>query len=247
MHRILVVGERPEDVQALGSRLSSLGYEAAASSSEVTLALRAVIAFKPDVVIFNTEPGDGSKETFRLLERVSQLPIIVQGDDNSGDEMVAYLDEGAVGYVPKTATPTLLSARIAAIMRRSPQQLETGVIRAGNVTLDLERRHIHKNGSRVPLTPTEFKLLRTLAEHSGRPCVRSSSYNECGGRTSSAAPIIFGSTWAICARSSKTTRKSRGFWSRTGDTDTGWSPTTAASLLRLCSRRPERPSLDPYG
>ncbi len=170
MHRILVVGERPEDVQALGSRLSSLGYEAAASSSEVTLALRAVIAFKPDVVIFNTEPGDGSKETFRLLERVSQLPIIVQGDDNSGDEMVAYLDEGAVGYVPKTATPTLLSARIAAIMRRSPQQLETGVIRAGNVTLDLERRHIHKNGSRVPLTPTEFKLLRTLAEHSGRPC-----------------------------------------------------------------------------
>ncbi len=170
MHRILVVGERPEDVQALGSRLSSLGYEAAASSSEVTLALRAVIAFKPDVVIFNTEPGDGSKETFRLLERVSQLPIIVQGDDNSGDEMVAYLDEGAVGYVPKTATPTLLSARIAAIMRRSPRQLETGVIRAGNVTLDLERRHIHKNGSRVPLTPTEFKLLRTLAEHSGRPC-----------------------------------------------------------------------------
>ena len=170
MHRILVVGERPEDVQALGSRLSSLGYEAAASSSEVTLALRAVIAFKPDVVIFNTAPGDGSKETFRLLERVSQLPIIVQGDDNSGDEMVAYLDEGAVGYVPKTATPTLLSARIAAIMRRSPQQLETGVIRAGNVTLDLERRHIHKNGSRVPLTPTEFKLLRTLAEHSGRPC-----------------------------------------------------------------------------
>jgi len=170
MHRILVVGERPEDAHALGSRLSSLGYEAAASSSEVTLALRAVIAFKPDVVIFNTEPGDGSKETFRLLERVSQLPIIVQGDDNSGDEMVAYLDEGAVGYVPKTATPTLLSARIAAIMRRSPQQPETGVIRAGNVTLDLERRHIHKNGSRVPLTPTEFKLLRTLAEHSGRPC-----------------------------------------------------------------------------
>ncbi|TMG03417.1 MAG: response regulator [Chloroflexi bacterium] len=135
MHRILVVGERPEDAQALGSRLSSLGYEGAASSSEVTLALRAVIAFKPDVIIFSAEPGDGSKETFRLLERVSQLPIIVQGEDTTGDEMVAYLDEGAVGYLPKTVTPTLLSARIASIMRRSPQQLETGVIKAGDVAI----------------------------------------------------------------------------------------------------------------
>jgi two-component system, OmpR family, KDP operon response regulator KdpE len=170
MHRILVVGERPEDAQALASRLGSLGYEAEASSGEVTLALRAVIAFKPDVMVFDAGQGDGSKETFRLLERVSQLPIIVQGDDATGDEMIAYLDEGAVGYLPKPVTPTLLAARIASIMRRSPQQLEVGLIRAGNVTLDLERRQIQKNGSRVALTPTEFKLLRTLAEHSGRPC-----------------------------------------------------------------------------
>jgi len=43
-------------------------------------------------------------------------------------------------------------------------------VHAGNVTLDLERRQIQKDGLRVSLTPTEFKLLRTMAEHSGRPC-----------------------------------------------------------------------------
>lgn len=169
MHRILVVGERPEDAQTLAFRLGLLGYEAAPSAGEIALALRALIAFKPDVIIFNADSGERSREVFRLLERVSQLPVLVQGDDTTGDEMVAYLDEGAVGYLPRSVSPTLLSARIGAILRRTPQQ-ENGVIHAGNVSLDLERRQIHKNGARISLTPTEFKLLRTLAEHSGRPC-----------------------------------------------------------------------------
>jgi two-component system, OmpR family, KDP operon response regulator KdpE len=170
MHRILVVGERPEDAQALASRLGVLGYEGAASAGDITAALRSVIAFKPDVIVFSAGRGEESKELFGMLERVSQLPVLVQGDDTSGDEMIAYLDLGAVGYVPKTASPALLSARIGSVLRRSPQQAENGVVHAGNVTLDLERRQIQKDGLRVSLTPTEFKLLRTLAEHTGRPC-----------------------------------------------------------------------------
>jgi two-component system KDP operon response regulator KdpE len=170
MQRILVVGEGPEDAQALAYRLGLLGYEAVPSAGEITLALRALISFKPDAIVFNADAGDRSREVFRLLERVSQLPILVQGSDTTGDEMVAYLDEGAVGYLPKPVTPTLLGARLAAVLRRAPQQTETGLIKAGSVTVDLERRQIQKNGARVSLTPTEFKLLRTLAEHSGRPC-----------------------------------------------------------------------------
>jgi two-component system KDP operon response regulator KdpE len=95
---------------------------------------------------------------------------LVQGDDASGDEMIAYLDLGAVGYVPRTASPALMSARIGSVLRRAPQASENGVVNAGNVVLDLERRQIQKDGLRVSLTPTEFKLLKTLAEHSGRPC-----------------------------------------------------------------------------
>jgi len=170
MQRVLVVGERPEDSQDLAYRLGLLGYEAVPCAGEVTLALRTLISLKPDAIVFDAAAGERSIEEFRLLERVSQLPILVQGEDPTGDEMVAYLDEGAVGYLSKPVTPTLLAARIAAILRRSPQQTENGLISAGNVTLDLERRQIQKNGARVNLTPTEFKLLRTLAEHSGRPC-----------------------------------------------------------------------------
>ena len=122
MHRILVVAERPDEAQTLASRLGVLGYEGTASSGDIAVALRAVIAFKPDAIVFNAGMGDESKELFRLLERVSQLPVIVQGEDSSGDEMIAYLDLGAVGYVPRTASPALLVARIAAVLRRSPQQ-----------------------------------------------------------------------------------------------------------------------------
>jgi two-component system KDP operon response regulator KdpE len=170
MQRILVVGDGADGTNALASRLSVLGYEGAAAAGDITQALRAVISFKPDAIVYCSGTGEESKELFRLLERVSQLPVIVQGDDSSGDEMISYLDLGAVGYVPTTASPALLSARIGAVLRRSPQQSENGIVHAGNVTLDLERRQIQKDGLRVSLTPTEFKLLRTLAEHSGRPC-----------------------------------------------------------------------------
>lgn len=170
MHRILVVGERPEDAQALASRMGLQGYEAAPAAGEIALALRALIAFKPDVIVFDSAGGERSREVFRLLERVSQLPILVQGSDTTGDEMVGYLDEGAAGYLLKPVTPTLLAARVASILRRAPKPTENGVIQAGSVSLDLERRQIYRDGSRIALTPTEFKLLRTLAEHSGRPC-----------------------------------------------------------------------------
>ena len=172
MQRILVVGERPEEAKALAFRLGLMGYESAPAASEQTLALRALFAFKPDALILETGENGDDHSLFRLLAQVSQLPVVVLGNASSPDELVSYLEEGAAEYLPRPVSATLLSARLGAILRRRSPEPARGVVRVGNVEIDLEARRVRKRGRVVPLTPTEFRLLQVLAENAGRPCSR---------------------------------------------------------------------------
>jgi two-component system KDP operon response regulator KdpE len=170
MNRVLVIGERPDEAKALAFRLGLSGYESAPSAGEATLALRAVFAFKPDAIVLDVSSGEESRELFKLLERVAQTPTLVIGEGPAGDDPVWYLEEGAVAYLQKPVSPTLLAARLATVLRRAAQSAPNGTITAGNIALDLARHQVQRNGEIVPLTPTEFRLLQVLAEHMGRPC-----------------------------------------------------------------------------
>ena len=170
MNRVLVVGERPEEAKTLAYRLSVFGYESAFSSNETTLALRTVFSFKPDAIVMDLPAGEESREFFKLVDSVAQTPTLVLGDGPSDDELVWYLEEGAAAYLPKPASPTLLSARLATIFRRAAQAAPQASIHAGDISIDLGRHQVLREGRAVPLTPTEFRLLQVLAEHVGRPC-----------------------------------------------------------------------------
>ena len=170
MNRVLVVGETVDEAKALAFRLGLFGYEAESSASETALALRSIFTFKPNVIVLDTTSGETSRELFKLLDRVAQTPTVVLGDGPSGDELVWYLDEGAVAYLPKPVSATLLSARLGTVFRRVAQAGPRGSIVAGDVSIDLARHKVTKNGAAVPLTPTEFRLLQILGEHIGRPC-----------------------------------------------------------------------------
>jgi two-component system KDP operon response regulator KdpE len=169
MYRVLVIGEKPDEAKALAFRLGLYGYEAAPSASDLTLALRSLFAFKPDAVVFEVA-GNGCRESFRLLVKISDLPVLVIGSGERGDEPVWYLEEGAADYVRKPVGISVLSARINAVLKRTSQTAQRGVIRVGSLVIDLERREVRRNGSIISLTPTEFRLLKTLAENAGRAC-----------------------------------------------------------------------------
>ncbi len=170
MNRVLVIGERPEDAKALAFRLGLAGYESSPSASEAGLALRAAFSFKPDAIVLDVESGEDSRELFKLLTNVSQIPTIVLGDSDTGDDLVWYLEEGAAAYLTRPVSPALLAARLATVFRRSGQASPNGVIHAGSISIDVARRQVQKNGITVSLTPTEFRLLQLLSEHAGRPC-----------------------------------------------------------------------------
>src|SRR5437867_2617113 len=168
MNRVLVIGEKPEEAKALAVRIGLAGYESAPSASELGLALRSAYAFKPDVIVLDAITGEPGRELFQMLDQVSQTPTIVIGEASAEDDLVWYLEAGAVAYLPKPVSPALLSARLATLFRRTAHLDHSSVIHAGEVTIDLTRRQIQRNGATISLTPIEFRLLQTLAEHAGR-------------------------------------------------------------------------------
>ena len=168
MHRVLVVGERPEDAKALAFRLGLLGFEAAPSASDITLALRSLFAFKPDALILDIAASEEGRELFALLERVAPVPIFVLGDGRSR-ELVWFLEQGAADYLAKPVPVKLLCARLNAVLRRIGENGH-GAIPLGDLVINLDRHQVLKGGHTVQLTPTEFRLLQVLAENAGRPC-----------------------------------------------------------------------------
>lgn len=168
MNRVLVIGEEPEGAMELAGRIGLAGFDSAASGSDLAVALRSAYAFKPDVIVLDATAGSASRELFEMLGQVSQTPTVVIGDTGAEDDLVWYLESGAVAYLPRPVSPMLLAARLSTLFRRTAQVEHSSVIRAGEVTIDLSRRQIQRNGTTISLTPTEFLLLQTLAEHAGR-------------------------------------------------------------------------------
>jgi len=170
MHRVLVVAEKAADADGLAFRLGVVGFEATASAGETTLALRQLFAFKPDAIVFNCSAGDRQRELFRLLETVSDLPVVVLGAGGDEGEVVWYLDAGAADYVVRPVSPAHLSARLRVVLRHAARDIPGGTIQVGDVEVDLDRHEVRRNGRVIRLTPTEFQLLRALAERAGQPC-----------------------------------------------------------------------------
>jgi two-component system response regulator AdeR len=83
------------------------------------------------------------------------------------------LELGADDYVTKPFSPREVVARVKAVLRRAnPLESAVTVLRAGPLEIDIERVVARVGASRLELTPTEFRLLETLARTPGRAFTR---------------------------------------------------------------------------
>jgi len=165
--RVLVVDDEPHILRALQTSLRAAGYEVeAAGSAQEALAKAA--ARPPDAVILDLVLPDGSgTDVCRELRRWSTAPIVVLSVVGDEPEKVAALDAGADDYVTKPFGIDELLARLRAGLRRAVTP--TGpILEIGELTLDLEKRALAVSGRSVSLTPTEFELLRFLAQNEGK-------------------------------------------------------------------------------
>ena len=167
---ILVIDDEPQILRALRTILSANHFRVSvASRGEEGLALAA--ALQPDVIILDLGlPDIDGIEVCSRLREWTQIPIIVLSVRESERDKVSALDRGADDYLTKPFGIEELLARIRAAQRHSlqTQGKKTAVINAGPIEIDLTKHTVTRDGKKVRLTATEYKLLAYMATNAGR-------------------------------------------------------------------------------
>ena len=108
------------------------------------------------------------------IRELSDSPIVVVGCTGTYAEMLRCFEAGADDYCRPRCPTEEIDVRMRAIFRRMhatngpERQAETpGVVRVGDIEIDRATQVVRKKGVAVALSPTEFRLLATLAEHPG--------------------------------------------------------------------------------
>jgi two-component system KDP operon response regulator KdpE len=165
---VLVVEDERHIVRALEIVLRRAGYSVEAAGTKAD-ALAALGAHPPDALVLDLVLPDGQGlEICKDVRRWSRLPIIVLSAVGDEREKVRALDAGADDYVTKPFGTDELLARLRALLRRSTDVDGSPSVELGELTIDLADRTLVRAGKEVHLTPTEFDLLRVLAQNHGR-------------------------------------------------------------------------------
>lgn len=178
--RILVVEDNHDLAHLLEIHLRDLSYEVELAF-DGDKGLAKAESGEYDLVILDIMlPGtDGLEICRRLRSKDSYTPILMLTAKSSELDRVLGLEMGADDYVTKPFSVRELLARVKAIFRRidklksEQQNGEPALIRAGELIIDPEKRHVTVNGKTVDLTAKEYDLLYYFARHPGRVFQRS--------------------------------------------------------------------------
>lgn len=165
---ILVADDDPNIRQLLVFALGKAGLDTI-EAADGEAALAEVAQHAPDLVVLDINmPRMDGLEVCRRLRAGGETPILFLSSRDDEIDRVLGIELGADDYVVKPFSPREVVARVMAILRRThahPPQVETAgaVIHHGRLALDVEGWQARWAGADVPLTVTEFSILRTLA------------------------------------------------------------------------------------
>jgi two-component system KDP operon response regulator KdpE len=168
--RVLVVDDEQQIRRSLRVTLRTNGYDVEEAATGEA-ALDSVAVRPPELIILDLGlPDVEGAEVTRRLREWTRLPIIVLSAIGDDEAKVRALDAGADDYVTKPFSVPELLARMRVALRHSASDAEVagGQLVSGDVEIDLARRVVRRAGSEVHLTPTEYGLLRFLAQNAGR-------------------------------------------------------------------------------
>ena len=159
--RILVVDDEPSIVDAVSTALRYEGFdvEEAATGRE---ALSAVARFEPDLIVLDWMLPDieGIEVGRRVRERGFDAAILFLTAKDAVENKVDALRAGGDDYVTKPFSLAEVVARTQAILRRTTGELPGDVLRYADLVVDEARHEVYRGDTLIPLTATEFSLLR---------------------------------------------------------------------------------------
>jgi DNA-binding response OmpR family regulator len=175
--RILIVEDERAVARGLEYGLASEGFTvlwADTGQQGLELARRQ----NPHLILLDIRLPDvsGFDVCRQLRAEGKRMPILMLTARDEEVDKVLGLELGADDYVVKPYSLRELISRIRALLRRAYGDLasvsEGERLTFGEVEVDLERLQVYRQGRLVNLTPTEFRLLRYLVSHPGRPFSR---------------------------------------------------------------------------
>lgn len=187
MDTILIV----DDDVAIGNLeqlvLERAGYNVlrAYSGTEAVLLLKGK---HPNLILLDLMlPGLSGEE---VLDAVNArgIPVIVVSAKAAVDDKVNLLMGGAVDYMTKPFDTKELLARVAVHLRRNKatqatKETRASVYECGDIVMDVTSRTVVISGRRVPLTRTEFAILKLLMQNPGQVIAKSIMLDRISGDT----------------------------------------------------------------
>jgi DNA-binding response OmpR family regulator len=177
MATILIVEDEPALLDTLQYNLVRQGYDVC-TADDGLVALDVAARESPDLVVLDLMlPGLDGYEVCRRLRQTSSVPILMLTARADEVDKIVGLEVGADDYLTKPFSMRELTARVKALLRRVrliQEEMETRRdVGAGdrlvfdNLSLDLARHEVLRDGRPLPMKPQEYELLVYLAQNRG--------------------------------------------------------------------------------
>jgi len=165
---ILIIDDEPQIRKLLEIALESSGYkvwQAASGKEGILMAAN----HPPELILLDLGlPDKGGQEILKELRLWYNRAIIILSVQNSEEDIVLALDNGATDYLSKPFRTGELLARIRSAMRRNQGEDQNTVITCGDLQIDLVARTVKKQAEIIRLTTTEYNLVAFFARNEGK-------------------------------------------------------------------------------
>ena len=163
--RILVVEDESAIADFVQRGLEAEGYAVVCAADGIEGERQALAADLDLVILDMMLPGRDGLTVLRNIRRQRpNLPVVILTARDTVEDKVAGLDSGATDYVTKPFSFDELTARVRAHLRR-PAQLDSTVLSAGGIEMDLLSRDVRFDDRSVRLSAREFDLLAYFMRH----------------------------------------------------------------------------------
>jgi DNA-binding response OmpR family regulator len=173
---VLVVEDDAKIARVVALYLEEAGFRAVVAATGKA-GIEAAGHERPELVILDMMlPDVGGEQVIQELRELGDIPVIILTSRSSEEDRVVGFALGADDYVVKPFSPRELVARVKAVLKRAARDelpaTEASSFEGGALALDAHRYQVTRRGEPVTLTPSEFKVLFTLASNPDRVMTR---------------------------------------------------------------------------
>lgn len=174
--RIILIEDEEDIASLIKLQAEIAGYKLHVEVDGIN-GFRAVEREKPDLVVLDIMlPGENGLDVCRKIKGAAELkniPVVILSAKGEELDVVLGLELGADDYVSKPFSPKVLFSRIKAILRRGKEpEKNLKTFKFGDFILEIERYILRKQDKVIPLTLSEFGILRRLATNAGKVLTR---------------------------------------------------------------------------